>query len=209
MKTAGLDHTGDLMMEHTEASDAAKVTPEAKCYKKPAMDKGKGSAKENTGAWSSTGGHPARKTRAETSGEPKNLPVAAVLRFEKIERAQQLQDEAIEAQGKSPVSLETKVSDTSTQVGSVGSNVKQMLRAQQEQTIKNNREWHNVGEINVVGRRRLTASVKKQKNWYGVLHHCAGRLRLPVHSTPGSCARHGRTLGVLETHGRRNGGLQC
>eukprot|EP00670_Eutreptiella_braarudii_P009068 CAMPEP_0174312812 /NCGR_PEP_ID=MMETSP0810-20121108/4537_1 /TAXON_ID=73025 ORGANISM="Eutreptiella gymnastica-like, Strain CCMP1594" /NCGR_SAMPLE_ID=MMETSP0810 /ASSEMBLY_ACC=CAM_ASM_000659 /LENGTH=399 /DNA_ID=CAMNT_0015421325 /DNA_START=370 /DNA_END=1569 /DNA_ORIENTATION=+ len=149
MKTAGPDHTGDLTMGRTEASEAAKVTPEAKRYKKPAGDKGKGGEKETSGVSSSASGHPARKPGTEPDGDPAYLPVAAILRFEQIEQAQKLQGEAIEAQGKQLVSLETKVKDTSTQVGLVGSNVKQMLRAQQEQTIKNSREWHDVGEIDV------------------------------------------------------------
>ena len=163
MKEGGPDHTGDLTMAQTEESKASKVTPEAKRYKKPASDKDKGGANDAAGVSSSAGGNPICKPVADTSDDPGILPVAAVLRLEKIERAQQLQGEAIEAQGKQLVSLENKVNDTSTQVGLVGSNVQEMLRDQQEQAIKNSREWHNVGEIDAVGRRCLRGSVKKPK----------------------------------------------
>ena len=163
MNEGGPDHTGDLTMAQTEESKASKVTPEPKRYKKPASDKDKGGANDTAGASSSADGNPTCTHVADTSDDPGSLPVVAVRRFEKIERAQQLQGEAIEAQGKQLVSLETKVNDTSTQVGQVSSNVKQMLRAQQEQAIKNSREWHNVGEIDAVGRQCLQGSVKKPK----------------------------------------------
>ena len=55
------------------------------------------------------------------------------------------------------------MNDTSKQVGLVGANVKQMFRAQQEQTIRNNGEWHVVGEVDAVSRRYLRGSVKKPK----------------------------------------------
>ena len=161
MKEPSPDPAGDLTMSQTEADIASKVTPEAKRYRRPVTSGSASTGAKVTDNPSSSSSGPTNATTDAT--EPENLPVAAVLRFEALETAQRQQGAAIEAQGKKLESLESKVNDTSTQVGLVGNNVKQMLRAQQEQAIKNSREWHSIGELDAVGRRHLRGSVKKPK----------------------------------------------
>ena len=160
MKIMGLDNGGDHTMDQTDLALQAAVTPEAKRYRQP-DEAEEPSSRLMVDALPSSGAPCTAPTvRDEPGSNPGRLPVAIVLRFEQIEREQSKQGAAIATQGKQRATLETKINDTWDKVGVMGDNVRQMVHAQQEHTIKNSRELHTVVEMDMVGPRR---SMKKPK----------------------------------------------
>ena len=63
--------------------------------------------------------------------------------------------------------------------------MRQMLGTQQQPAIKNSREWHTVGEMDMVGPHHLTGSVKKPKS--GTAHYI---IAPGVCGTRYSCTKH-------------------